>query len=314
MPCFLRGKRVRGRRYWVDLVTYALVLGIALPVAYLPLWIAYPIGETLGRLAFIVDRRHRRVACENLQLAFGNSHGPDEIAAMARAHFRSLGQTFVDVCRLIWLSPRTLKEVVEIEGMEVLGPPRARGQGVLFVTGHFGPWEYLPAAHIHLIGEPLTVVARPLDNPYLNRLLNAVRRRWGSRVVEKREAMGVLLDVLRQGGRVGILIDQHVSRGEGVLVDFFGRPACTTSAPALLALRSGAAIIPVVIRREGRERFRFLMGKEVSIPRTGKVKEDVVDLTAGMTVALEEFIRHRPEQWLWVHRRWKNLGETSGQP
>ncbi len=305
---------MKGRPRCVDLLTCGLVLGIALPVAYLPLWIAYPIGETLGRLAFIVDRRHRRVACENLRLAFGNSHGPDEIVAMARSHFRSLGQTFVDVCRLIRLRPRQLRDVVEVGGTELLDSARARGQGVLFVTGHFGPWEYLPAAHIHLIGEPLTVVARPLDNPYLDRLLNAVRHRWGSRVVEKRQAMRVLLDVLRQGGRVGVLIDQHVSRGEGVFVDFFGHPACTTPAPALLALRSGAAIIPVVILRQGRERFRFLMGKEVSVARTGKVKEDIVAMTAAMTVALEELIRYRPEEWFWVHRRWKHLAEGSSRP
>ncbi|MFQ5532291.1 MAG: lysophospholipid acyltransferase family protein [Candidatus Methylomirabilales bacterium] len=295
------------------MATSAAVVGIALPTAYLPPWIAYPLGEALGHLAFVVDRRHRRVATENLHLAFGSSRTPDEIRTMARSHFRSLGQTFVDVCRLIRLNPEVLREMVEIEGLEVLTDPKARGQGVLYVTGHFGPWEYLPAFSTYWGDESLNVVTRPLDNPYLDRLLNALRRRWGSRTVEKREAMSLLMDVLRRGGRVGVLIDQHVSRREGVFVNFFGYPACTTTGPALLALRSGAAVIPIVVVREGRGRFRVLLGKEVSPPRTGKVKEDVVALTAGMTEALEELIRRRPEQWFWVHRRWKYRGTAKDQ-
>ncbi|MFQ5847486.1 MAG: lysophospholipid acyltransferase family protein [Candidatus Methylomirabilales bacterium] len=300
---------MKGRSRWVDLVTYTAVVGVAFPIAYLPLWITYPLGEALGRLAFFVDRRHRRVACENLRLAFGNSRHPDEITAMARAHFRCLGQSFVDICRLLRLSPRHLKEALDVEGLEVLERPRAKGQGVLYVTGHFGPWEYLPAVSTHLTDEPLTVVARPLDNQYLDRFLNAMRRRWGSQVVRKREAMRALMDVLRRGGKVGVLIDQHVSRGEGVAVNFFGHPARTTTAPAFLALRSGAAVIPVVVVREGKGRFRVLLGKEVDPPRTGKVKDDVVAFTAAMTQALEELIRRSPEQWLWVHRRWKHLTE-----
>ncbi|MFQ5883435.1 MAG: lysophospholipid acyltransferase family protein [Candidatus Methylomirabilales bacterium] len=304
---------MNGRPRWIDLATYAVVLGVAIPVAYLPLWMSYPLGEALGRLAFLVDRRHRRVALENLRLAFGNGRSPDEIAAMARAHFRSLGQTFVDVCRLVRLTPQRLRDVIEIEGLEVLEPPRARGQGVLYVTAHFGPWEYLPAVSTHLADQPLTIVVRPLDNPYLDRFVNAVRNRFGSWVVEKREAMGVVLDVLRQGGKVGVLIDQHVSRRKGVFVNFFGHPACTTSAPALLALRSGAAVIPVVVAREGRGRFRLLLGKEISPPRTGTVREDVAALTAAMTAALEDLIRHCPEQWFWIHRRWKYLTKRGSE-
>jgi len=295
--------------HWGHLVVSGLVMGVALPVAFLPLWISYPFGEALSRLVFFVDRRHRRVALANLGLAFGSGCGRDEIAAMARSNFRSLGQTFVDTCRLLCLSPRTITDMVEVEGEEVLESPRARGQGIIYVTAHFGPWEYLPACSTHFAGEPLTVVARPLDNPYLDRLLTALRRRWGSQIVEKRNALKVVLDVLRQGGNVGVLIDQHVRPSEGVFVNFFGHPACTTSAPALLALRSGAAVIPVVICREGRGRFRILLGKEVSAPRTGAFKEDVVALTAAMTAALEELIRRRPEQWFWVHRRWKSLEE-----
>ncbi|MFQ5657423.1 MAG: lysophospholipid acyltransferase family protein [Candidatus Methylomirabilales bacterium] len=305
---------MKRRSRWIDMASSAAVVGVAMPTAYLPLWISYPLGEVLGHLAFIVDRRHRKVATENLRLAFGSSRTPDEIRAMARSHFRSLGQTFVDVCRLVRLRPEDLRDMIDVEGSEVLADPKDRGQGILYVTGHFGPWEYLPAVATHLTDEPLTVVARPLDNPYLDHLLNALRRRWGSRTVEKREAMSVLIDVLRQGGEVGVLIDQHVSRREGIFVNFFGYPACTTTGPALLALRSGAAVIPVGVVRVGRGRFRILLGKEVAAPRTGKVKEDVVALTAAMTEALEQLVRRRPEQWFWVHRRWKYRGTERDQP
>ncbi|MFQ5960630.1 MAG: lysophospholipid acyltransferase family protein [Candidatus Methylomirabilales bacterium] len=300
---------MKGRPHWGHLVVSTLVLAVAVPVAYLPLWISYPLGGALGRLIFFVDRRHRRVALQNLRLAFGGVCSPDEIVAMARSTFCCLGQTFVDTCRLVRLSPQALAEACEIEGAEALESPRARGQGIIYVTAHLGPWEYLPALSTYFAGEPLTVVARPLDNPYLDRLVSALRRRLGSRIVDKRKAMGAVLDVLRQGERVGVLIDQHVSPEKGVVVNFFGYPACTTSAPAFWALRSGAAVIPIVIVREGRGRFRVLLGKEVSVPPTGTVKEDVVALTAAMTAALEELIRQRPEQWLWIHRRWKSLEE-----
>ncbi len=307
---------MKARPHWGDLVASTLVLVVAVPVAYLPLWISYPLGRALGRLIFFVDRRHRSVALENLRRAFGGVCRPDEIVGMARSTFCCLGQTFVDMCRLVRLSPQAFAEAFEIEGPEVLESHRARRQGIIYVTAHFGPWEYLPAFATYVVGRPLTVVARPLDNPYLDRLVNALRRRLGSRIVSKRKAMGAVLDVLRQGERIGVLIDQHVSPEKGVVVNFFGHPACTTSAPAFWALRSGAAVIPVVIVREGRGRFRVLQGKEISVPPTGTVREDVVALTAAMTAALEELIRHRPEQWLWIHRRWKSLeeGALSGPP
>ena len=303
---------MKRRPRWLSLLEWGVVLGIALPIAYLPLAVSYPLGAAIGQLLYFLDRRHRRVAWENLTLAFGSSATPQEIREMSRAHFRHLGKTFVDICRLTRLRPADLKEMVEIDGQEIL--QMVRGRGVLYVTGHFGPWEYLPAVATHLTGEPLTVVARPLDNPYLDRFLNRVRERWGSRVVEKREALKVLLEVLRQGGKVGILIDQYVARGEGVLVDFFGHPASTTTAPALLALRSGAAVIPVVILRQGLGRFRIVLGKEVSVHPTGSVKEDVISLTAAMTKALEDLIRLRPEEWFWIHRRWKHLSDGSNRP
>lgn len=307
---------MKGRPRLSHLVVSGLALGVALPMAYLPLWISYPLGEALGRLAFVLDRRHRKVAIDNLALAFGDLYRPDEILAMARSTFRCLGQTFVDTCRLGRLSPQALAAMVRVEGAEVLESPKARGRGIIYVTGHFGPWEYLPALpalSAHFAGESLTVVARPLDNPYLDRLLHALRKRWGSRIVDKGEAMKVVSDALRRGGDVGVLIDQHVAQREGVLVNFFGHPACTTPAPAFWALRSGAAVVPIVILREGRGRFRVLLGKEVTALRTGVVKEDVAALTAAMTSALEELIRRRPEQWFWVHRRWKYLAER-GDP
>jgi Kdo2-lipid IVA lauroyltransferase/acyltransferase len=307
MPSVRRGEEVKRRARWFHGVSAGVLLGVGRAVGSLPLWIAYPIGGALGALAFYVDRRHRRVACTNLRLAFGEALPPAEIAAMTRAHFRCLGETFVDFCRLVRLSPERLRQVVEVEGLDVLGGPKAKSQGVLYVTGHFGPWEYLPAISTHITGEPLTIVARPLDNPFLDRFVNAVRRRWGSRVVEKRAAMRDVMEVLRQGGRVGVLIDQHVSQREGVFVKFFGHPACTTPAPALLALRSGAAVVPVVVHRVAPGRFRVLFGKEIHPPRTGRVKEDVTAMTAAMTTALEELIRRQPEQWLWVHRRWKYI-------
>jgi KDO2-lipid IV(A) lauroyltransferase len=154
--------------------------------------------------------------------------------------------------------------------------------------------------------EPIHVVVRPLDNPRLDDLLTAWRERGGNLVIRKREAIRAILRVLRRGETVGILIDQHISEREGVVVPFFGRPASTTAAPALIALRSGAAVLPAgITRRPGRGRYRIRIGAEVPVRRSGDLQADLVENTARFSAAVEAMIREQPEQWFWVHRRWK---------
>jgi Kdo2-lipid IVA lauroyltransferase/acyltransferase len=272
---------------------------------WLPESVAYALGEGAGRLVFHLDRRHREITTENLAAAYPGRHSPVELDLLARSVFENLGRTAVDVARSSRLFTPAGESRIQVDGMETIREARTRGKGVLLLTGHFGPWELLVIAAA-LRYEPIHIVARPLDNPRLDDLLTALRERGGNRVIRKREAVQAILQVLRRGETVGILIDQHISEREGVVVPFFGRPASTASAPALLALRSGAAVLPAGIRREpGRGRYRITLGPEVPVRRSGDMRADLVENTARFNRAIEAMIREQPDHWFWVHRRWK---------
>ena len=294
----------RGRWSPLALIEWALVIWLAKVFGWLPESAAYALGSGAGRLASRLDRRHRSIAVENLTRAFPEAYSPAEVERLARAVFENLGRTAVDIAR----SDRILLErnahAVQIDNLARLLEARRRGKGVLVITAHLGPWELLPLIAA-LRYEPIHVVARPLDNPRLDDLLTALRERGGNRVIGKRDAIQAILQVLRRGETVGILIDQHISEKEGAVVPFFGRPASTAFAPALIAMRSGAAVFPVAIVREGRGRFRVLMADEVPVRKSGDLKADLVENTARFTAAIEVFIRMHPDQWFWVHRRWK---------
>ena len=284
---------------------WGLVAGLAKLLSWLPESWAYAVGEGAGRLACRLDRRHRAVVTENLAAAFPGRYAPADLDRLAATVFANLGRSAVDVARSDRLVSRPDDADVAVDGLEHLLAARARGKGVLFVTAHFGPWELLPLMAVRRY-EPIHVVARPLDNSRLDDLLTAWRERGGNRVIRKREAVQAILQVLHRGETVGILMDQHVSEREGVVVPFFGRPASTASAPALIALRSGAAVLPVGITRQaGRRRYRIQVGAEIPVRRSGDVKADLVENTARFTAAIEAMIRKQPEQWFWVHRRWK---------
>jgi KDO2-lipid IV(A) lauroyltransferase len=274
-------------------------------LARLPGSWAEAFGVGAGRLVYRLDARHRRVARENLASAFPGALSEAELSALARAVFENLGRTAVDVAR----SADVLRDAAHwpVDGIERLQAARDRGKGVLVLTAHFGPWELLPLMAA-LRYEPIHVVARPMDNPWLDDFVTALRERGGNRVIKKRDALASILKVLRQGDTVGMLIDQHIDEEQGVIVPFFGRPASTVAAPALLAIRSGAAVLPAVILREGRARYRVRIAEEVPLVRTADLKTDLAVNTARFTAALERLIRERPEQWFWVHRRWKTRG------
>jgi heptosyltransferase-2 len=302
----LEGLGVAERSRWspVALTEWALVAFLAKVLGWLPESAAYALGEWAGRLAFRLDRRHRAVTVENLTRAFPGAYSPAEIEALARSVFENLGRTAVDVARFDRLPTRWNRDALRVEGCEGLREARQRGKGVLLLGAHFGPWELLPLI-VAIWHEPFLIVARPLDNPWLDDLFTALRERGGNRVVRKRDAVKAIQEVLRRGETVGILIDQHISEKEGVVVPFFGRPASTVFAPALIAMRSGAAVVPFGITREGRGRYHVWFAEEVPVRRTGNFRADLVENTARFTAAIETRIRQRPEQWFWVHRRWK---------
>lgn len=291
---------------------YLGAMAVVLPVAVLPEPLAFALGRLFGRLWYAVDARHRRVALENLARAFGSRTTAAEREALARDHFIHLGYTFVETCRLRGLSPARLEQAVRVEGLEHIRQARERGRGVVAVTAHFGSWEVLGRAAPFLLGEAIAIVARPLDNPLLETWVAGIRTAGGNQVIPKQHAFRHVLETLRGGGTVAMLIDQNVAREQGVFVDFFGTPACTTPAASLAALRTGAALVPVVCPRRVPGRFTVRFGKEIPVTVTGDRLRDIRATTAATTAALEAFIREHPEQWFWVHRRWKTRPEGEG--
>ncbi len=288
-----------GLAEWVAVATLGKLLD------RLPEPVAYALGETAGRLAYRLDRRHREIAAENLAAAFLGQYPPAELHRLVRSVFENLGRTAVDVARSGRLFVAGAESTFRLDGLERLREASARGKGVLVLTAHFGPWELLTAVGVRGY-EPFQIVVRPLDNPRLDDLLTALRERGGNQVIRKREAVQAILQALRRGKTVALLIDQHISEREGVVVPFFGRPASTAAAPALIALRSGAAVLPAgIVREPGRGRYRAVVGEEIPIRRSGDLKADLVANTARFNRAIEGMIRERPEQWFWVHRRWK---------
>ena len=216
----------------------------------------------------------------------------------------NLVSTFVEVCRYQSLRKTPIQGLVDFEGVPRVGKAKEAGRGVILITAHLGSWE-LGALAAPLIGYPLQVVFRPFDNPYMDRWVAQVRSSTWNQGIPKRNALRGVLSSLRNGDIVVVLMDLNTMRGEGVFVDFFGKSASTSCAPALLAMRTGAAVFPILTLRQGNRRLKVVVGEELPLPRSGNLQKDLVDNTAHFTRVLEEYIRQHPEQWFWPHERWK---------
>jgi KDO2-lipid IV(A) lauroyltransferase len=264
---------------------------------------ALALGRALGRLLADLDPRHVAIAAGNLRQAFPQWDEPQRLRT-ARAVYAHFGQTLVDI---LWMAgqprERLLSLIVE-DGRENVDRVRAAGKGAVYVTGHFGNWEFYGVAWAWM-GEPIGVVARPLDNPALDARLTAFRTRSGNTVISKRRALQDILRLLRQGEGVAILVDQNVQEQDGIFVEFFGRPAATTTVAAALAVKTGCALVPVHCEARPDGRYTFVYGRPLQWEATGSREADIARLTQELTTEIERWVRQRPEQWLWMHRRWK---------
>jgi len=290
----------REERYAIEARAAAIVQALVRP---LPRRWTLGLGRALGRLLADLDPRHVAIAAENLRQAFPHWDEPRRLRT-ARAVYAHFGQTLLDI---LWMAEqpreRLLGLIVE-EGRENADGVRAAGRGVVYVTGHFGNWEFYGVA-FGWLGEPVGVVARPLDNPALEARLTAFRTRSGNTVISKRRALQDILRLLRQGAGVAILVDQNVQEQDGIFVEFFGRPAATTTVAAALAVKTGCALLPVHCEALPDGRYKFVYGRPLEWTTTGNRQDDIARLTQALTTVIEGWVRERPEQWLWMHRRWK---------
>jgi Kdo2-lipid IVA lauroyltransferase/acyltransferase len=259
-------------------------------------------GSRLGLAYYGIDRAHRRIALANLAAAFP-ARSPEERRTLARQVFGHFGRTLLELLKFTTLSDDRKMELVEWDGEDRVRLAYAQGRGVLFCTGHFGCWEQQSIAHA-LKFEPMAVLARPLDNPKLHAMLEQVRTCTGNSVIYRRGAVRRVMRLLAAGHGVGILIDQHMISPDAVYVDFFGRPASTTSTLAALALRTGAPVVPLFALPLPDGRYRMIYEHPVEPPRAD-APDAVRDFTQRCTDVLEMYVRRHPELWLWMHRRWR---------
>ena len=218
--------------------------------------------------------------------------------------FQHFGRLLLELLKYSSLSQEQQLALVDWEGEERVRLALAQGKGILFCTGHFGFWEQQALAHA-LKFEPMAVMARPLDNPKLHDLLEGIRTSNGNDVVYRRGAVRKALRLLADGKGVGILIDQHMTSPDAIYVDFFGRPAATTSTLAALAIRTGAPVIPLFAFPLPGGRYRMIYEHPVAPPPTDS-PDAVREFTQRCTDVLEMHVRRHPELWLWMHRRWRD--------
>jgi Kdo2-lipid IVA lauroyltransferase/acyltransferase len=280
-------------------------------VGILPRPLALKTGQAVGRLAQLVLPHLRRNAQINLRLAFPELDR-SERERIERGVFRNLGRLLGEISQFPRYNYDNISSIVSYEGLANFLDARAQRRGIILLTGHIGAWELSVYAH-SIYGYPMSFLARRVDNPLVERLADSYRLRSGNRSIDKKGSAREVLRTLKSGGVVGILADLNSSREEGVFCDFFGVQACMTAGIATLALRTGAIVLPGYLIWDEREQVhRLHFEKPIETIDTGNQKEDVIANTAQYAKALESIIRRHPDQWLWIHRRWRTRPE--GEP
>ena len=288
-------------REWLE---YAAVWTVLKTLGALPRGLARNIAVAVAFALYAVLPKLRRTADFNLRLAFP-AWDVARRNEVIRGMVRNLAWMAAEFARFPQYTRENIEEVVILEGHENFLNGQRRSKGVLYLTGHIGAWELSSFAHA-LYGFPLHYMARPLDNARVDGLVNRYRCLSGNEPIFKNESARVLLKILKEAGTVGILADQNTMPEEGVFVDFFGKSACTTTGIARVALHTDAAVVPgYAYWDESIGKYRLRFEPAVGLIRTGDTERDVFVNTQKFAKVIEEIIRKYPEQWVWVHARWK---------
>ncbi len=284
-------------------VEYALFLPFIGTLRALPHGASRRLGTALGAVAHAADRRRRRIARDNLRQAFPERDAA-EIERWIGECFRHFGASFADALSAARFDRVELCRRVTVEGLEHLAAAEAAGRGVIILSAHYGNWEIVPSFLASAAG-PIAVVGRALDNPHFEDTLKGLRNRFGNRMLDKRGSVRDMFRVLRERGRLGLLIDQRVRAAEGIDVPFFGRPALTSPIVARLAQKTGAPVVAVFGQHLPRGRYRVELMPPIA---AGREDDDAatLELTRRCLAVCEEVIRRDPPQWLWLHNRWKH--------
>lgn len=294
-----------------ETLEYWLVVAIARALGAMPRPLARLWARGLAFLVYGLFGRLRRVGTRNLGMALPEL-SPDARKKVLRQLYNYLGWQLVEFCRMPHYTPENTRNWLRTEGLDHYLAAQAKGKGVLVITGHLGAWE-LSSFYHSLMGHPMGMVIRRLDNRRLDAFVNSIRCMHGNYVLHKDDFGRGLLTAMRRGGTVGILMDTNMTPPQGAFVRFFGIEACTATGLAHVARKTGAAVLPGFMLWESTERRYVLhFGPEVEIPHTENVAADILAGTQVCTSVIESWIRRYPDQWLWIHRRWKT--RPPGEP
>jgi len=296
-----------------DRIEYVVFLCFYRALHALPRSVASRVGALLGSALSFVLRQQRRVALANLRIAFPEK-SERERRAILRRSCRNLGRVGAEFCHLESLTGETVRDYIALQDTELWQKAVVdRHGGAVVLTAHLGNWELLAYAH-GLLGHPVTIVHRPLRNPLIDRFINGVRARAGTRHINKKAAAREALRSLRNGDLVVIPSDQNQTRRFGVFVNLFGLPASTTPGAPRLAMHAGVPVIPAFLVREGEsDRFRLVILPPVELAQSGDRAADIVTSTQRCSDAIECMLRQHPDQWIWFHKRWRTRPEGTAR-
>jgi len=275
-------------------------------MSYIPLGPGRYMGKILGNIISRMPFRRLDVSLENIRSSLGRSMTDSEALTLNRKVFEHFGRTLFELAHIFRITDQNLDKYVVFEGAENLTLALAKGRGVFLLSAHLGNWEMITAAVSIRFGG-LSAIASPQHSPSVDRLINEVRTRFGMEVIPKRNGMKRIISAIKHNRIVGILLDLNSHWSQGVFVDFLGRQACTNKGLALMALKMDAPVIPGFSIRQEDGLYHILLGEEVKLIRTGNRIVDVEENTALFSRVIETQIKKYPDQWLWLHRRWKTL-------
>jgi KDO2-lipid IV(A) lauroyltransferase len=294
-------------------IIYLFLKGFSLFINVLPEGFALWMGRQLGTVMYLLDLEHRKVAIQNLHIAFGQEKSEEEMRSIAKKNFQNLGMMAVEFFRIPGMDLETYQKKVETEGVDEALKVLEKNRGALLLLGHFGNWE-LMALMSKVIQKNILVIAKPVkNNPWLERWFIESREGIGLEVIPPTNATLKVIQALSQNKVVGILFDQRGKRSKGIWADFFGRKVPTTPGLAVMALKSGAPVLPVFMIRNGFQKHRLIVKKPLELIHTGDFKKDIEANTQLFNNTLESIIREYPDQWLWIHRRWERKKGTHHQ-
>ncbi|SFS11862.1 KDO2-lipid IV(A) lauroyltransferase [Granulicella pectinivorans] len=293
---------------WQQKLEFMALRGFVGVLGGLPRGVARQLGAGIGWVAYKALGRLRRVGQQNLAMALPEKTDEEREAILQRV-YRNLGYQIAEFCQMAGYSQAEASSFISYDGFEHFSAAMARGKGVFVLTGHLGAWE-LSSFYHSLMGHPMDMVIRRLDNPLVDTYVNRIRCLYGNRVLHKDDFARGLIASMRAGRAVGVLMDTNMTPPQGVFVPFFGQLACTASGVARVVQKTGAAVLPgFLLWQETERKYRLVFGKELAVVSTGNAEADALSNTAQFTAVLEEYIRRYPDQWLWMHRRWKTRPE-----